>query len=280
MGRVSIDTIVEAVNDLPMMPHIVVKIMELTEDPGATAQDIGNIISQDQSLTAKILRMANSAYYGYSRRIGTVTEAIVVLGFAAIRSLVLTASMSDLLNREVEGYALGPGELWNHSLGTAIAARWIARKTCYGKPEVAYTAGLLHDVGKVILNKHVKEAYVDVLEEVQRARMPFCDTEDVILGFNHADVGGRVARKWKLPREIIEAISLHHKPGEAERDVELSAIVHVADVVCATVGLGLGIDGLLYPVSKKAMDLLKIKEKDIENLISELGEIYNDLQMI
>lgn len=280
MGRVSIDSIVEAVNDLPMMPHIVVQIMELTEDSRSTAQDIGNVISQDQSLTARLLRLANSAYYGYSRRIGTVTEAIVVLGFAAIRSLVLTASMSDLLNREVEGYALAPGELWNHSLGTAVAARWIARKTRYSHPEVAYTAGLLHDVGKVVLNKHVKEAYVEVLEEAQRARMPFSDTEDAILGFNHADVGGRVARKWKLPREIIEAISFHHKPVEAERDIELAAIVHVADAICATVGLGLGIDGLLYPVSKKAMDLLNLKEKDIENLISDLGEIYNDLQVI
>ena len=189
MSRFTIEQILEAVNDLPTLPHMVIRILEFTDDPKASAQDLGQIISEDQALTARVLRLANSAYYGFSRKVATVTEATVVLGFASIRSLVISASMSDLLNRELEGYALGQGDLWKHSYGSAMAARFVAKKTRYPAIEVAYTAALLHDIGKVILNLFMKEIYHGVRHEVEYSHIALLEAENNVLGLNQARIG-------------------------------------------------------------------------------------------
>lgn len=278
MARFNMEDIIAAVNDLPALPHIVFQIMSLTDNPKASAQDIGRVISQDQGLTAKVLRLANSAYYGYSRKVATASDATVLLGFATIRSIVIAASMSDILKRELTGYALGPGDLWKHSLGTAMASRYIAQKSRFKAIEVAYTAGLLHDIGKVILNTFMKEMYHEVVGEAARCQISFLDAENRVLGFNHALVGSRVARKWRLPAEIVEAIAFHHNPAEAEKDPHLTAVVHISDALCSSLGLGVGVDGMLYPVSKNAMELLRLGGNDIEMIVEELSDVMIELQ--
>jgi putative nucleotidyltransferase with HDIG domain len=270
--------IMDAVNDLPALPQMACKIMDLTDDPRATAQDVGNAISQDQGLTSKVLRMANSAYYGYSRQVATAAEATVLLGFATIRSVVLAASMNDILCRELTGYALGPGDLWKHSYGTAMASRYIAKRSRYKAIEVAYTAGLLHDIGKVILNKVMNEIYQDVVEEAIQKQISFLEAENRVLGFNHAVIGSGLARKWKFPADIVEAIAFHHNPGEAEKDRFLTAFVHISDALCSSMGLGVGADGMLYPVSKSAMELLGLGGKDIEMITDEISDVIIELQ--
>lgn len=278
MTKFSMDDIIAAVNDLPALPQVVLKIMELTQDPRATAQDIGNVISHDQGLTAKVLRMANSAYYGYARKVSTAAEATVLLGFSTIRSVVLAASINDILNRELSGYALGPGDLWKHSFGAAMASRYIAKRCRFKAIEVAYTAGLLHDIGKVILNNFMKETYHEVVEEATSQQISFLDAENRILGFNHAVIGSRVARKWQLPADIVEAIAFHHNPAGAEKNPLLTAFVHISDALCASMGLGVGADGMLYPVSKQAMELLRLGGKDIEDITDELSDVIIELQ--
>lgn len=278
MTRISMESIVEAVNDLPALPHVVVKVMELTEDPDATAQDISNVLNQDQAMTARVLKLANSAFYGFPRRIGTISDAIIYLGFKTIRSIVMAVSVSDILSREIEGYALEYGELWKHSQCTAIAARLIARKAKFGFLDLAYTAALLHDIGKVILNNFMKEAYHEVVNRVSGENISFIDTENEILGFNHAMVGARVAEKWNLPPDLVEAIALHHHPEDAEINKRLTAIVHLGDAICVMMGIGIGIDGMLYPVSEDAMKLLGFSESDIETVISELVDVFADQQ--
>lgn len=278
MARISMESIVEAVNDLPAFPHVVVKVMELSEDPDATAQDISNVLNQDQAMTARVLKLANSAFYGFPRRIGTVSDAIIYLGFKTIRSIVMAVSVSDILSREIEGYALEHGELWKHSQCSAIAARLTARKAKFGLLDLAYTAALLHDIGKVILNNFMKEAYHEVVARVSGENTSFIETENEILDFNHAMVGARVAEKWNLPPELVEAIAMHHHPENAEINKRLTAIVHLADAICVMMGIGIGIDGMLYPVSEEAMKLLGFTEADIENIISELVDVFADQQ--
>lgn len=272
------DDIITAVNDLPALPQVVLQIMELTADPRASAQDVGRIISRDQGLTAKVLRLANSAYYGYSRKVATASEATILLGFATIRSIVIAASMSDLLKRELTGYALGPGDLWKHSFGTALASRYIAQKSRFQDIEIAYTAGLLHDIGKVILNRYMKDMYHEVVRKALECRISFLEAENRVLGFDHALVGSRVAHKWKLPADIVEAIALHHQPEAAVKNPHLTAIVHLSDALCSSMGLGVGVDGMLYPLSPKAMELLQFKEDDIEVIIVELSDVLIELQ--
>ncbi|MDD2586278.1 MAG: HDOD domain-containing protein [Syntrophomonadaceae bacterium] len=278
MGKVTMESIVEAVNDLPSLPHIVTRVIELSEDPDSTATDINNVLSQDQGMTAKVLRLANSAFYGFPRRIGTVTDATILLGFKTIRSIVMAASVSDILSQEMQGYVLTNGELWKHSQASALAARLIGKKVKYRNLDLAYTGALLHDIGKVILNNSMIEAYHEVIERVNQGDIPFIEAENLILGFNHAMVGAKVAEKWNLPTELVETIELHHDPIKSVINRELTSIVHLADAVCVSMGIGIGIDGLLYPISAGAVRLLGLNEFDIDCIISDLADFFSDQQ--
>lgn len=278
MGKATLEAIVEAVNDMPALPHVVLKVMELTEDPNSTAQDINAVLNQDQGMTTKVLRMANSAFYGFPRRIATVTDATLFLGFKTVRSIVMAASVSDILSKEMEGYALAPGELWRHSQCVAMAARQIAKRNKSALADVAYTAGLLHDIGKVILNNTVKESYHEVVEMAYEQNIPFMDAENEVLGFNHAMIGSKLAEKWNLPPELVEAIAYHHNPEKAQVNKNITAIVHVADAVCMAMGIGIGIDGMLYPFSEQAMKLIDLNESDIDSVISQLTDAFADQQ--
>lgn len=276
MSRIGLAQVVEAVNDLPSLPQIIDRVVGLVDNPNSTAQDINDIITRDQSLTAKVLRLANSAHYGYPRRISTVTEATVLLGFSTVKSMVMAASVSDLMAREMPGYALAPGELWRHSQGAAITSRFIARRLGFGFIEVAYTAALLHDIGKVILNHHLEQSYREVVELIKGNRMSFAEAEKEVLGFDHAEVGSRVAEKWNLPPELVEAIACHHKPEEAVQTCRLTAIVHTADALCMMLGVGLGLDGLDYRLSEPALKELGLDLSEVENLISLVGDNLAD----
>lgn len=280
MTKLTLDQIVVKVDELPSLPHIVVRVMELTEDPDSTAFDINEVINQDQNMTAQVLRMANSVYYGYSRRIATVTDAIVLIGFNAVRSIVLAASVSKILKKELSGYVMGEGELWRHSQGAAVFARLLAKKSKFRSVELAYTATLLHDIGKLVLNSYLSESYQEVLKIVNEEKLPFNEVEDKIFGFNHATVGGKVAEKWNLPNDLVEAIAYHHHPEQAEMNPQLTAIVHIADAVALQMGMGMGIDGLMYPFSKDAMDLLQVSENDIESMMAEVVDLFIDTDVL
>lgn len=280
MQKVSLENIIEAVNDIPALPQVVLRVMQMTEDPDSTAQDIHKVLNQDQAMTARVLRLANSAYYGFARRIASVTDAVVLLGFKTIRGIVLAAAVSDLLQKRYDGYALEEGELWRHSQACAIASRLIARRCRFGNLDVAYTAGLLHDIGKVILNRYMKEAYREVVELVTSEEIPFMTAEDQILGFNHAVVGARLAEKWSLPPQLVEAIEKHHQPGQDSEEQKLTAIVHLADAICLSMGIGIGVDGLLYPVYPESLALLGLSESDLEAIISEMSDLLSDLSSL
>jgi len=278
MGRVSLEEIVQAVNDLPSLPQVVLRVMELTEDPNSTAQDINQELAQDQGLTARVLKLANSAFYGFPRRISSVTDATILLGFKTIRSIVLAASVNEILAQEMEGYALEYGELWKHSQCSAMTARLIAKRVKYSSLDVAYTAALLHDIGKVVLNNSMKESYHEVLDMVLSNHITFLQAEDSILGFNHAVVGAKIAEKWNLPLELVEAIAYHHDPDRAQVNQKLTAIVHLADAVCIAMGVGVGLDGMLYPVSAAAMKILGLQQADIDSILSEMVDVCADQQ--
>lgn len=276
MGKVSLSVLVQAVEELPVLPTVVQRVIQLTEDPKSTAKDINNVLSQDQSLTAKVLRLANSAFYGFPRRISTITEATVILGFQTIKSIVMAATVSEMLKKPLPGYALEQGELWKHSQTSAIAARMLAREVKFPRFEVAYTASLLHDIGKLVLNAYLSETYQEVLERVESEHCAFTQAEEAVLGFNHAQVGARICEKWNLPAELVEAIAFHHEPEKATVTPKLVAITHIADFVSVSIGMGMGIDGFFYSISPEAVTLLGINEAQIDRLLAQLTDILVD----
>jgi putative nucleotidyltransferase with HDIG domain len=276
MGKLTLPALVRAVEDLPALPAVVQRVIALTEDPKSTARDINNVLTQDQGLTAKVLRLANSAFYGFPRRISTVTDATILLGFQTIRSIVLAASVSEMMKRELKGYALERGELWRHSQATAVGARMLAREVKFSRLEVAYTAGLLHDIGKLILDAYLRDEYEAVLEKVEKEHVTFLEAEEALLGFHHALVGAKVAEKWNLPLELVEAIGFHHEPERAQENPKLTAIAHIADCMSVSLGMGVGVDGFLYRISPKAVELLGLQEDQVDRLFANLMEVLVD----
>lgn len=275
MEKLTLEQVINKVDDIPALPSVVSEIMALTEDPDSTPQDIEKVVLRDQSLTARVLRLANSAYYGFPRRISTISEATILLGFRAIRSITLSAAVSNVLVRELPGYKMPKGELWRHSQTCAITARHIARKFNIGNSEEIYVAGLLHDIGKVIMSHYIEDAYIEVVNKVINENITFLDAEEEILGFNHAQVGYRIAEKWNLPPDLVEAIAYHHSPEDATLDPHMTCITHIADAITMMMGIGLGVDGMAYSISDYAIDVLDI-DTDIDSIIAEISDIIAD----
>jgi len=280
VGELSLNDIVQKVEELPALPNITHKVLKLTSDPKTTIPELSEVITKDQVLTAKVLRMANSAYYGYARRIYSINEAVVILGFGTIRSLVLAASVYNVMDKEFQGYFLPKGDLWKHSMSTALTARSLARRTGYELPDQAFIAGLLHDIGKTVLNTYMTSAFLSVINKVNEEKIPFMEAERQILGFDHAVVGARVAEKWNLPEILVEAIAKHHCPREAINNPKLTSIVHVADAASMSMGIGLGGDGLLYPFDGFATDRLNLTENMIEEIIAEIADSLMDAETL
>lgn len=276
MSKLTLEYIVSKVDDMKVLPEIINKIISLTDDPDSTAQDMEKAILRDQVLTTKILRLANSAYYGYARKISTVSQATVLLGFQAIKSIALASTVSQYLTSELKGYSLEKNELWTQSQTCAIISRYIAKQIKYPNPEEAYIAGLLRDIGKTILNQHMEKEYSEVLAKIEKDNMSFLEAEKEILGFDHAEIGGKVAEKWNLPKALVDSIGHHHTPENSNINQLLVSIVHVADAITMMMGVGLGLDGLAYNLSPVAIDALGLTETDFENIISNVSDLVAD----
>lgn len=276
MTKYNLDIIVGKVNEMPVLPSRINRIMEIAQDSDSTVHDLELEILKDQSLTSKVLKLANSTHYGYPRKISTVSRATILLGFHTIESIALASTVSKYLLGPLEGYALEEHDLWNQSQTCAIISRYIAKNKSFKQPEQAYIAGLLRDIGKTILNYYVKNEYNNIIEMVEKEKISFLEAEKIILGFDHAQIGGKVAEKWNFPKDLVEAIEYHHTPEKAKEDLELVSIVHIADAITMMMGVGLGVDGMAYEFSQIALDRLGIDEVEIEHIISAVSDLISD----
>ncbi|MBU5310783.1 HDOD domain-containing protein [Tissierella carlieri] len=274
--KLTLEYIVNKVEDMKVLPEIINKIIVLTDDPDSTVHDMEEVILQDQVLTTKILRLANSAYYGYARKISTISQATVLLGFQAIKGIALASTVRTYLMDELRGYSLEKNELWSQSQTCAIVSRFIAKSIKYYNPEEAYIAGLLRDIGKTILNQHMEKEYMEVLLKMEEGNISFLDAEREVLGFGHAEIGEKIAEKWNLPKDLVEAIGYHHTPELANINPILVSIVHIADAITMMMGVGLGLDGLAYNLSPIAIDNLSLDELQFQTIISQVSDLIKD----
>ncbi|MSU02686.1 HDOD domain-containing protein [Tissierella pigra] len=276
MTKLTLEYIVNKVDDMKALPEIINKVIELTDDPDSNVHDMEKVILQDQVLTTKILRLANSAYYGYARKISTVSQATVLLGFQAIKGIALASTVRTYLMDELRGYSLDKNELWSQSQTCAIISRFIAKSIKYSNPEEAYIAGLLRDIGKTILNQHMEKEYMEVLSKMEEGNMSFLDAEKEVLGFGHTEIGEKIAEKWDFPKDLVEAIGYHHTPELASMNPLLVSIVHIADAITMMMGIGLGLDGLSYNLSSIAINNLNLDETQFQTIISQVTDLVKD----
>jgi len=265
----SLDQLIQEADKLPPIPQAAQKALALIRKPEASAVDLAQIIGTDQVLSAQVLRWANSAYYGMENRIITAQQAIVVLGMNTVQELIMTYSLSGPMNRAVPGYELQNGELWHHAVGTAIGAKLISRQRGLNIDEEAYFAGLLCDIGKLIFEKLLRETDTNQAEWKQHS---FLEMERTKFGIDHAMLGAEIARRWQLPEELVAAIAHHHEPQLTGNRSVLVATVHVADAAMMMLGIGVGIDGLRYPLQEDAIRLLGMTGEDLCHLVELIVE--------
>ncbi len=251
--------IIRNIDDLPTLPQVVARVNEMIGDPSVSAGDINDIISKDVALSARILKLVNSAFYGFPRRISSVTHAIVILGFNAVRNMALSASVfQSLLARDLP---FGYSEFWVHSIGVAVAANVIAREKRLKAVEDAFMCGLLHDIGKVVLHQYARDDFARVLARVEKEDCLIYDAELDLLDTTHAQVGALLTDEWKLPERIVNVIESHHTPTEATESPELTAAIHLADVFTRALMVGSGGDNKIPQVDPGAWSLLGFSDE-------------------
>jgi putative nucleotidyltransferase with HDIG domain len=259
------DEILSQVTTVPSLPAVVCRLQEYLDDPEVNFGQLARVIECDPGLTANVLQLANSAYFGWQGGIGSVRDAISRLGTRRIFQMVLCMSVAPLVRRPIRGYDLDANQLWEHSMAVAICAEKIAggrRPTC--QPN-AFTAGLLHDVGKVLLGTFVEVDDQPIKELVELDRLTFNEAERMVLGVDHAEVGAHLLERWNLPPEVSGSARWHHEPSRAGADQQnMVDLVHVADVICLNCGWGLGSDGLQYRLDEEAARRLGLKSQDAE----------------
>jgi putative nucleotidyltransferase with HDIG domain len=229
MTPTKVDTIIRTVENLRPMPTSITRALRAIEDSSATSTEISEIIGLDQALSASILQSANSVAMGFSTDCSKLSEAVMRLGFKRLKGLILGIAAVGPFNQTLKGYRFGAGELWNHSIATAVSAEWIARELRYPDPEEAYTAGLLHDMGKLFLDQFVFSDYTRIVDLMLKYKLTLYMAEEQLLGIDHAKVGGLIAEKWNFPVVLVDAIRYHHTPSFARSNQRLPAIVNVAN---------------------------------------------------
>ncbi len=254
-----IERIAQGILDLPTLPTVVAKIVELVDNPRTNASTLAHLISRDPALTARMLKMANSAYYGFPRRIGTINLAIVILGFNTVRDLAVSASLVERVNLAYEGGDL-MSDFWEHSISTAVAARMLQRFSPAGSVGESFVAGLLHDIGRLVVARYLPDEFVKLQEALKESQEPLWALEHQILGTTHGEIGGMLCKRWNLPEGLCEAIRWHHLPLKKAEPDPLTAIIHVAEYISHRSSRHPHQEGLLQPLEHGVADLLGLRK--------------------
>lgn len=261
-----IQDILGGVKEIRPLPGTVLRLIHVVNDPLSTIDQIVEAIRYDPVVTGQVLRIVNSAFFSFSREITSLNEALRILGTLKVLQIVIAIHTNSILSKEQHGYGLPPGKLWQHSVGVALASAAIADHLRDPNRNLLFTAGLLHDIGKVILNEYVATEFAEIARRVAEEKTSFCEAEHQVLGFSHDEIGAQLGEKWQLPPSIIQGIRHHHDPSAVDPPDSLVDILHLADCICLMLGIGLGADGLDYRADEGAMARHGLRESDLETV--------------
>jgi putative nucleotidyltransferase with HDIG domain len=267
--------------DLPPMPAVAMKALDMTKDLNITARELQTVITQDQALTARILKIVNSAMYSLRREVSTVSHAVAVMGLQTIRSVIMAACVQQVFktgsNRSQD---LGGKLLSEHSWGAAIAARLIAQRVRYPNPEEAFLCGLMHDIGKPVMLKNLQAQYMPILNEVYRGQTNFYDAELKAFGFSHAHVGALLGAKWNFPPQLPEAIGFHHDPTSAPNHARLACTISLANSLMVSIGIGFEKTTAMELHLMPAAQFLKVNKPALDSLALEVKKAMSEMPSI
>ena len=261
------------VGDIGTLPEVTVKIIQIVENPKSTARDLHDIIKNDPALSARILKVVNSAFYGLPGQISGMDRAIVLLGLSAVKNIAIAASMTHLFNTGNHIDGLSGNDLWRHSIAVAVAS-WLIT-SAQGRPTVeeSFLAGLIHDLGMLVERQLFAAQLSEIISRIQQGPMNWCDLETEIIGADHAAFGMALAAKWRFPAHLCTTIGYHHKPlAVAQVARELPMLVHVADVLAARAGLGFTGTAIAETYTDEMLAILNLTQSELDEVSAKLPE--------
>jgi len=271
----TIKAIIDDIVDIPTLPTVVSEILGLVDDPDSSTQDISNIIVKDPSLTSKVLKIVNSAAYGFVKEISTINHALTILGYKNIKSIVLGVTVFGMFNHNSSA-DFDREAFWKHNLAVASATRIIAKKLKYKDTEEAFTAGLMHDIGKIVIDEFMPKIFKKVINLVKEKNIWIYEAEREILSSDHSIIGGYLANKWNLPEVLYQAIRYHHSiPPEFKEqnsDFKIPAMVHVSDIIVRNMKIGFAGDDTVPKGLKDYFLLLNLNEEIITEIYENLKD--------
>jgi len=273
-----IDKILKQINDLKPIPQVAHKVMSIAGNSEGSLSELSEVITYDPGVTATLLKLCNSAYFALARKVDSVHQAVVLLGMNQIVDLVVMTTAGTNLKNEQKGYDLGENDLWRYSVASALIARDLAEKKGSKDNHLVFTAGLLKDIGKVVLNQYVADAAKEINDLVSEAGISFREAEEKVIGIDHAELGARVAREWQFSPQMVKIIKNHHLDhAGSDNDFETS-IVYLADTICMMMGVGVGCDGLAYRFDQKIIEGLGFSQEDIQEAMAGFGEKLDQVE--
>lgn len=263
----------ESISTIPTLPVVIDKLTRLLQNPKTSAEEVGKAITTDQALASKVLKLVNSAFYGFPGRISTITHAIVILGFSTVKNVVLTASIFDAFRKQgtgIDGFDLE--HFWLHSIACGAAAQSIAKITGSNQKEECFIAGLIHDVGKIILCQYLPDDFRDVYLHAKEHSNLFFESEQVLFDVTHQDVGGFLAQRWNLPKDLQNAVKFHHEPLSTRDHYTMTAIVHCADIFVRALDYGNGCDNKIPVMSDHVWKNLGLDSIPLNQLFEAIND--------
>ncbi len=265
----TIKELIKEIKNLKPIPAIVNQIIKAIDDPNCSASDIADIIKFDPSVTANLLKTCNSAYFALPNPVNSVQDAVSLLGMDQIIELVLMKSGAKVLSKKQKGYGLHEGIMWKHAVSSALISKAICKKTKLGNENIIFTATLLKDIGKTVLDRYVSDSFETIINLVQNKRHSFREAEKRVIGIDHGELGAMIATQWKFSPKMINIIRHHHLSDKSQQKNCDIAIVYLADCICMMMGLGIGEDGLSYRFHGDVIKNLNITHEDIAMIIAD-----------
>ena len=272
-----VKVVISNIRNLPTPPIVFHQIQKVINDPNVSAEQIATILSEDPAMSAKVLRLTNSAFYGLSREIESVKHAVVIIGLEAIKNLVLSASVLDMF----KGKSLDSDfqeKFWRHSLATAFGCRLVAKKyrsNAHVDPDAAFSAGLLHDIGKMVISCFLDKQNEEFIaaRSADKTKLDF-EIETDLFDFTHADIGGFLGEQWKIPEKIREAIIYHHNPPEVTSETAFVSVVYFANWLSKKTFYDLDEQFKAGKMRSDVLEFLGVQESEFEELSDLLREEY------
>lgn len=269
------------IENLPTLPVVTRQVMALVGNPRSSMAQIAAVIAKDQAISARVVRLVNSAFYGMREHVGSIQHAIVVLGLNTVKNLMVGVSMIKTFEDKGGTSIFDRNQFWMHTFGCARTARLIAEKTRRPEPEDFFLAGLLHDIGILIQDQFFHSDFTEVLKSVAHDHIDLPDAERAVFGLSHAEVGAVLARRWQIPEGLVNAIRFHHTPDSTEKDAcansDMIAVVHVADAVTLGAGIGNFIENRTPHAQSGALARASIGSDVLDGIVEQVRREIKDL---